>query len=91
MPSAKTLKQKFGNLPIRYMRVNLKDEDDWQILETVVRRYKFNLVSEDPTTTTITNNSFSKIRYPSPILIENSEDVDDDEDDQPKKKKTKKN
>ena len=74
------------------MRVNLKDEDDWEILEKVVRRYKFNLVPEDPTlTTTTTNNGFPRIRYPSPILIGDSEDVDDDEDDQPKKKKIKKN
>nr|CAI5860753.1 unnamed protein product [Callosobruchus analis] len=45
-PRAATLKRKFGNLPVRYMRVKIDKEQDFKILEKVVRRYRFNLLDE---------------------------------------------
>ncbi|CAH1383414.1 unnamed protein product [Tenebrio molitor] len=46
-PKGLTLKKKFGNLPVRYMRTKLDNEDEFKMLEKVVKRYKFNLVDED--------------------------------------------
>ncbi|XP_030757744.1 uncharacterized protein LOC115883515 [Sitophilus oryzae] len=46
-PRATTLKKKFGNLPIRYMRTRVQNTEDIKILEKVVKRYKFNLIDED--------------------------------------------
>lgn len=46
-PKEKTLKKKFGNLPLRYMRTKLENEHEFAILERVVKRYKFNLVDDD--------------------------------------------
>nr|CAI5865166.1 unnamed protein product [Callosobruchus analis] len=45
-PRAATLKRKFGNLPVRYMRVKIDKEQDFKILEKVVRRYRFSLLDE---------------------------------------------
>ncbi|VEN43017.1 unnamed protein product [Callosobruchus maculatus] len=40
-PRGTTLKRKFGNLPVRYMRVKIDKDDDFKILQRVVRRYHF--------------------------------------------------
>nr|CAH7712137.1 unnamed protein product [Callosobruchus chinensis]CAH7758488.1 unnamed protein product [Callosobruchus chinensis] len=45
-PRTATLKRKFGNLPVRYMRVRIDKDEDFKILERVVRRYRFNLLDE---------------------------------------------
>nr|CAI5864052.1 unnamed protein product [Callosobruchus analis] len=45
-PRTATLRRKFGNLPVRYMRVRIDKEQDFKILEKVVRRYHFNLLDE---------------------------------------------
>ncbi|CAG9759381.1 unnamed protein product [Ceutorhynchus assimilis] len=47
-PKAITLKRKFGNLPLRYMRTKINNEADFKILEKVVKRYRFNLLDEEP-------------------------------------------
>ncbi|CAH0563145.1 unnamed protein product [Brassicogethes aeneus] len=47
-PKAVTLKKKFGNLPIKLMRVKIENEQEFKILEKVVRRGRFNLVDKDP-------------------------------------------
>nr|CAH7717937.1 unnamed protein product [Callosobruchus chinensis] len=36
-PRTATLKRKFGNLPVRYMRVRIDKDEDFKILERVVR------------------------------------------------------
>ncbi|VEN57758.1 unnamed protein product [Callosobruchus maculatus] len=46
-PRGKTLKRKFGNLPVKYMRAKIDKEEEFKILESVVKRYKFNLLSEE--------------------------------------------
>ncbi|VEN55571.1 unnamed protein product [Callosobruchus maculatus] len=46
-PRSKTLKRKFGNLPVKYMRAKIDKEEEFKILESVVKRYKFNLLSEE--------------------------------------------
>lgn len=45
-PRTVTLRKKFGNLPVRYMRTKIEDEADFKILERVVRKYKFNLLDD---------------------------------------------
>nr|CAI5838021.1 unnamed protein product [Callosobruchus analis] len=45
-PRTATLRRKFGNLPVRYMRMRMDREQDFKILEKVVRRYHFNLLDE---------------------------------------------
>ncbi|VEN43546.1 unnamed protein product [Callosobruchus maculatus] len=46
-PRGKILKRKFGNLPVKYMRAKIDKEEEFKILESVVKRYKFNLLSEE--------------------------------------------
>lgn len=46
-PKATTLKKKFGNLPIRYMRTKVDNDEEFKIMETVVKRYKFNLLDDE--------------------------------------------
>ncbi|XP_072380440.1 uncharacterized protein [Diabrotica undecimpunctata] len=46
-PNSKSLKKKFGNLPVRYMRTKVKTEQEFQILENVVKRYRFNLLDDE--------------------------------------------
>ena len=46
-PRAATLKRKFGNLPVRYMRAKIESNEDFKILEKVVKRYKYNLLDEE--------------------------------------------
>nr|CAI5859160.1 unnamed protein product [Callosobruchus analis] len=45
-PRTATLKRKFGNLPIGYMRERIDKEEDFKILDRVGRRYHFNLLDE---------------------------------------------
>ncbi|CAG9760486.1 unnamed protein product [Ceutorhynchus assimilis] len=52
-PKAITLKRKFGNLPLRYMRTKINNEKDFKILEKVVKRYRFNLLDEEPDDTAV--------------------------------------
>ncbi|CAH1106815.1 unnamed protein product [Psylliodes chrysocephalus] len=47
-PRTGTLKRKFGNLPVRYMRVKIQTDEEFKMLEKVVKRYKFNLLDEQP-------------------------------------------
>ncbi|VEN48679.1 unnamed protein product [Callosobruchus maculatus] len=44
-PRAKTVKRKFENLPVKYMRAKIYKEDEFKILQSVVKRYKLNLLS----------------------------------------------
>jgi hypothetical protein len=46
-PKEITLKKKFGNLPIRYIRTHLENDGEFKILERVVRRYKFNVAAKN--------------------------------------------
>lgn len=48
-PRSTTLKRKFGNLPIRYMRAKLEKEEDFRVLEKVVKRFQFNLLDDEAT------------------------------------------
>nr|CAI5819404.1 unnamed protein product [Callosobruchus analis] len=42
-PRTATLKRKFGNLPVRYMRI---DKKHFKMFEQVVRRHNFNLLHQ---------------------------------------------
>nr|CAI5856205.1 unnamed protein product [Callosobruchus analis] len=78
-PRAATLKRKFGNLPVRYMRVKIDKEQDFKILEKVVRRYRFNLLDEqveDPDNSRVEGGGKRKLYLQPPTLL-----VDDDDDD----------
>ncbi|CAH1383171.1 unnamed protein product [Tenebrio molitor] len=46
-PKEITLKKKFGNLPIRYIRTHLENDGEFKTLERVVRRYKFNVAAKN--------------------------------------------
>ncbi|CAG9772053.1 unnamed protein product [Ceutorhynchus assimilis] len=46
-PRAATLKRKFGNLPVRYMRTRIDSEEEFKLLEQVVKKFKFNLLDEN--------------------------------------------
>lgn len=48
-PKLETLRRKFGNLPIYYIRTKIDDECDLRIMEMVVRKYKFNLIDDEVT------------------------------------------
>nr|CAI5857598.1 unnamed protein product [Callosobruchus analis] len=78
-PRAATLKRKFGNLPVRYMRVKIDKEQDFKILEKVVRRYRFNLLDEqveDLENSRVEGGGKRKLYLQPPTLL-----VDDDDDD----------
>ncbi|VEN36088.1 unnamed protein product [Callosobruchus maculatus] len=79
-PRGTTLKRKFGNLPVRYMRVKIDKDDDFKILERVVRRYHFNLLDEqieDLETTRLEGGTKRKFYLQPPTLS-----VDDDDEDE---------
>lgn len=46
-PKATTLKNKFGNLPVKYCRINLVDEEELYLFESAMREYSFDLIDED--------------------------------------------
>lgn len=46
-PKATTLKNKFGNLPIKYCRINLVDEEELYLFESAMREYSFDLIDEE--------------------------------------------
>ncbi|VEN45794.1 unnamed protein product [Callosobruchus maculatus] len=76
-PRGTTLKRKFGNLPVRYMRVKIDKDDDFKILERVVRRYHFNLLDEqieDLENTRLEGGTKRKFYLQPPTLL-----VDDDD------------
>jgi hypothetical protein len=78
-PRGSTLKRKFGNLPVRYLRTKLEKEEEFKILEKVVRKYKFNLLEEqlDDVRNETTRLETGKRKY-----ILESPSLDDDDDDQ---------
>lgn len=87
-PRAQTLKRKFGNLPVRYMRVRIEDDEEFKILEKVVKRYQFNLLDEESDTLyqqqhqqqpRITGKR--KLYLKPPVIDEVDKDEEDDEDD----------
>nr|CAI5850279.1 unnamed protein product [Callosobruchus analis] len=83
-PRAATLKRKFGNLPVRYMRVKIDKEQDFKILEKVVRRYRFNLLDEqveDLDNSPVEGGGKRKLYLQPPTLLVNDDDDDDDDDD----------
>nr|CAI5821761.1 unnamed protein product [Callosobruchus analis] len=82
-PRATTLKRKFGNLPVRYMRVKIDKEQDFKILEKVVRRYRFNLLDEqveDLDNSRVEGGGKRKLYLQPPTLLVDDDDDDDDYD-----------
>lgn len=91
-PAAKTLKQKFGTLPVRYMRVQIENEEEFKILENVVRRYKFNLVAEDaPLEAGPIKKVLPSPYYPAAITLDSESSSNEDDNEPPKKKKKRSN
>lgn len=46
-PKDSTLKRKFGNLPVKYCRLNVDNEQELVLFEKALRQYTFNCVEED--------------------------------------------
>ncbi|XP_072387165.1 uncharacterized protein [Diabrotica undecimpunctata] len=46
-PNNKTLKKKFGYLPLRYMRVKVENDKEFQVLENICKKYRFNLLDDE--------------------------------------------
>nr|CAI5864677.1 unnamed protein product [Callosobruchus analis] len=70
-PRTATLKRKFGNLPVRYMRERIDMEEDFKILERVGRRYNFNLLDEQ-------GGKRRLYHQPPTLLVDDTDDDDDD-------------
>nr|CAI5856030.1 unnamed protein product [Callosobruchus analis] len=79
-PRTATLKRKFGNLPVRYIRVRIDKEQDFKILEKVVRRYHFNLLDEqvEDLDNTRVEGGKRKLYLQPPTLLVDDTDEDDD-------------
>ena len=82
-PTVKSLKKKFGTLPVRYMRVQIDNEEEFKILENMVRRYKFNLVADDaPLEAGPIKKVLPSPFYPTAPITLNEEDDSEDEDEE---------
>lgn len=46
-PRAETLKKKFQQLPLKYMRTKVDDISEFKVLERAVKKFKYNLVSDE--------------------------------------------
>nr|CAH7768791.1 unnamed protein product [Callosobruchus chinensis] len=82
-PRTPTLKRKLGNLPVRYMKVRIDKDEDFKILERVVRRYRFNLLDEqveDIDNSRIEGGKRKFYLQPPPLLSDDHEEDDDDSD-----------
>lgn len=85
-PKTTTLKRKFGSLPIKYLRTRANNQEEFKILEDVVRRYDFNLVDDEPDNIPQQSRQINGVKrklYLEPTRIEDDEiivEVDDDED-----------
>jgi hypothetical protein len=78
-PKGLTLKKKFGNLPVGYMRTKLDNEDEFKMLEKVVKRYKFNLVDEDLEEMHRLQTTTKKLYLEEPSQMSGEDDDDDSE------------
>lgn len=87
-PRTITLKRKFGNLPVRYMRTKLDNTEEFKILEKVLRRYKFDLLDEEEDASIVTpvlmvgpsSSSGTKRKLTlEEVYLTASEDGDDDD------------
>lgn len=84
-PKTTTLKRKFGSLPIKYLRTRANNQEEFKILEDVVRRYDFNLVDDEPDNIPQQSRQINGVKrklYLEPTRIEDEiiVEVDDDED-----------
>ncbi|XP_071055720.1 uncharacterized protein [Onthophagus taurus] len=93
-PKNETLKRKFGNLPVQYMRLGVENETEVQMLASVMHKYVFDLsVDGDEQFPQIESHRKNLKRQPPPSLSSSSttsqkgmvainlNDVDDDDDD----------
>lgn len=51
-PKESTLIKKFGDLPIKYIRTRLENEEEIRLFEKAIKRYKFNWDEEPASETT---------------------------------------
>lgn len=49
-PKKKTLKNKFGNLPVKYMKTVIDSREEFNMLEKACQMYEFNKLDEDEET-----------------------------------------
>jgi hypothetical protein len=77
-PMGLTLKNKFGNSPVRYMRTKLDNDEEFKIMKKVVKRYKFNLVDEDLEEMHRLQTSTKKLYLEEPSQMSNEDDDEDD-------------
>lgn len=59
-PKTSTLQRKFGNLPIRYIRASVENEQELRIFENACQRWKFSL-KEDIEELTAASTSYPSI------------------------------
>lgn len=67
-PKDATLKKKFGNLPLKYVRMRVADEEQLALFETAVRRYNFDLEEDDDDSAPPTKN-LKQQKYPMLLLL----------------------
>nr|CAH7765089.1 unnamed protein product [Callosobruchus chinensis] len=80
-PRTATLKRKFGNLPVRYMRVRIEKDEDLKSLD--VCRYHFNPLNEqveDLDNTRIKGGKRKFYLQPPTLLLDDDDNDDDDGD-----------
>lgn len=86
-PKAVTLKQKFGHLPVRYLRSKLNKMEDFKILESIVKEYKFNLLDDEENVTTKAVTPGKRKLAIEEVYSSSSSSDDDDDHEQIKKPK----
>lgn len=79
-PKKKTLKNKFGNLPIKYMKTVIDSREEFNLLEKACQMYEFNKVDEDEETDVegyqaVTNHQKKMITGPKRPIAEKPEEV----------------
>lgn len=62
-PKTTTLKKKFGNLPLKYIRMNIESESEISLFEKAVKRYTFDIDSDDEEIMVVGESTSKKLKY----------------------------
>lgn len=72
-----TLRRKFGNLPLKYCRLNIDNEQELKLFEKAVRTYTFNCVDEEePERKRIRNVAMDALPAPSEASTSTKETIE---------------
>lgn len=93
-PKDETLRRKFGDLPLKYIRTSVDTEEEFDLLEKAIKRYNFDISEEVALAMPIEKR---KINIISSTIVKPAETQaaieiqnDDEEETQPKAKRIKK-